>query len=460
MMIYCPKCEGPLSAKKNHCDRCGEDIEIYVKIVRASNSFYNQGLLKAKVRDLTGAVEDLKKSLKLNKRNTNARNLLGLIYFEMGETVAALGEWVISKHFQAEENDADDFMEAVQSNPTKLETMNQAIKKYNSALLSAKQGSTDLAIIQLKKVISINTHFIRAYQLLALLYIKTGEKDKAKRYLFKARKIDVGNTTTLRYIKELNLNQGSDEPVHGGGEYRNKRAYEDVSFAPVSSYQEDKPNVFAFINLVLGIIIGIAVVFILIVPTVKKNAIKDLNNDSKGYSEQISSQASQIYTLENDKKKLESNVEELQKQIDSLKVVEYDESMYDDLFKAVKLYIDGDKEEAAKSLIKVDQEKITRNGAKDLYNLIKEETYETTAVKMYEEGRSLYNSGRYEKALEQLNVALELNPENEDTLYFLARTYHKLGENEKAKNYYNMIITDYPDTERAVLAKEKIRELN
>lgn len=32
--------------------------------------------------------------------NTNARNLLGLVYFEMGESVKALSEWVISKSLQ------------------------------------------------------------------------------------------------------------------------------------------------------------------------------------------------------------------------------------------------------------------------------------------------------------------------------------------------------------------------
>ena len=50
--------------------------------------------------------------------------------------------------------------------------MNQAIKKYNIALDCAKQGNHDLAIIQLKKVVSLNPHFIRALQLLALIYMK------------------------------------------------------------------------------------------------------------------------------------------------------------------------------------------------------------------------------------------------------------------------------------------------
>ena len=53
----------------------------------ASNEYYNDALAKASVRDLSGAIESLKTSLKFNKLNIDARNLLGLIYFEMGEVV-------------------------------------------------------------------------------------------------------------------------------------------------------------------------------------------------------------------------------------------------------------------------------------------------------------------------------------------------------------------------------------
>ena len=38
------------------------------------------------------------------KYNIHARNLLGLVYFETGEVVAALSEWVISKNMQPENN--------------------------------------------------------------------------------------------------------------------------------------------------------------------------------------------------------------------------------------------------------------------------------------------------------------------------------------------------------------------
>ena len=83
------------------CTNCGVDVSSYKLVISASNIFYNEGLEKAKVRDLSGAVVSLRQCLKLNKNHVDARNLLGLVYFEMGESVAALCEWIISKNLRS-----------------------------------------------------------------------------------------------------------------------------------------------------------------------------------------------------------------------------------------------------------------------------------------------------------------------------------------------------------------------
>ena len=88
--MNCPNCKINVSDKIRHCNFCGANLTLYKKILRTSNLYYNKGLSRAKVRDLSGAITFLKYSLELNKENTEARNLLGLIYFEVGETVAPL----------------------------------------------------------------------------------------------------------------------------------------------------------------------------------------------------------------------------------------------------------------------------------------------------------------------------------------------------------------------------------
>ena len=83
--MFCYNCGCHLS-EHDFCTSCGADVSLYKKIMCMSNRFYNDGLEKAGVRDLTGAINSLRQSLKFNKNNIEARNLLGLVYYERGET--------------------------------------------------------------------------------------------------------------------------------------------------------------------------------------------------------------------------------------------------------------------------------------------------------------------------------------------------------------------------------------
>ena len=64
---------------------------------KISNKLYNLGLERAKSRDLYGATLFLKKSLAFNNKNSNARNLLALIFYEEGEITEAAVQWLISR---------------------------------------------------------------------------------------------------------------------------------------------------------------------------------------------------------------------------------------------------------------------------------------------------------------------------------------------------------------------------
>lgn len=169
------------------------------KIVRYSNYWYNDGLRKAQIRDLTGAILSLRRSLQFNKGNIAARNLLGLVYYGRGEVAEALVEWIISKNMRPRDNIANEYIQRVQDASRQLDVMNQAIKKYNQCLVLCAQGGEDMAVLQLRKVISAHPSFVKAYQLLALLYLKKEQYAKAKPLLRTAAKLDTTNEMSLRY---------------------------------------------------------------------------------------------------------------------------------------------------------------------------------------------------------------------------------------------------------------------
>ena len=113
-------------------------MDIAAKNRQVANSYYNLGLEKAKIRDLSGAAQCLKKSLHFSKYQTDARNLLGLIYYENGEVADALVQWVISLNLQPENNLADHYLDEIQRKPGQLEAESQNVKTFNQALWHAR----------------------------------------------------------------------------------------------------------------------------------------------------------------------------------------------------------------------------------------------------------------------------------------------------------------------------------
>ena len=126
-------------------------MEYAKKLVYLSNQWYNDGLKKASIRDLSGAITSLKKSLQYNRDNIASRNLLGLVYYGRGEVSEALVEWIISKNIKTHNNIANYYLKKVQESPTELEIVDQAIKKYNPESIGYKWDDS-IPRIQLEPV--------------------------------------------------------------------------------------------------------------------------------------------------------------------------------------------------------------------------------------------------------------------------------------------------------------------
>ena len=234
----------------------------------------------AQVRNLTAAVSVLEKSLEFDKHNSDARNLLGLIYYEMGDIVNALSAWLVSRHLDPEDNEADYFLEKVQRDTTKLDDMNQAIKKYNLALEEARQHNFDLAVIQLKRSLTLNRKLVKAYQLLSLIYMEAGENSKAFRLINMGLKVDMGNTVLLQYRQELT---GSSIEGEGDEDVLDTDP-KDKPIEAKFSYKEEKPSILPFVNLIIGVVLGIICAQWLIVPTVKKNMKEEYEAHNPDYT--------------------------------------------------------------------------------------------------------------------------------------------------------------------------------
>ncbi|MCR5100011.1 MAG: tetratricopeptide repeat protein [Butyrivibrio sp.] len=471
--MKCYKCGRTLEPGKNTCPGCGTNVKIYKRIMALSNRYYNEGLEKAEVRDLTGSIESLRQSLKFNKNNIDARNLLGLVYYETGEVVAALSEWVISKNLRSDDNLADKYMDMIKNDPSTLDTFNQTIKKYNISLNYCHQDGLDLAVIQLKKVLSMNPGFIRAHLLLSLLYLNNGNYAKARTEAQKCLKLDTGNTMAKRYFKEA-------EAMLDPGEIKKeeKPAVKAPQSGDVIRYQSGNETIiqpvrsggikgsFSIWGIVVGIILGIAASCFLILPA----RIQAINNSNQkkiiSISEESDSKSAKINEYSEQVESLQAQVTELENQINSFEGSNAETDAMDSLMSAVNEYLlDSENIEGiASELEKIDVTLLEDNAISSefskLYNSFMTIVGADLSSQYYTLGYQAYKDDDYQNAINYLTRAYSYDSTNVDALFNLGNAYFDNGDTEQAKEIYDKVITDFPDTQSASGAEVKLAEIN
>lgn len=460
--MHCYNCGCRLS-EHDFCTACGADVSLYKKIMYVSNLFYNEGLEKAGVRDLSGAINSLRQSLKFNKNNIEARNLLGLVYFETGEVVAALSEWVISKNMRPEKNIADDYINMVQSNATRLESINQTIKKYNQALLYCLQDSKDLAVIQLKKVLSLNPKFIRAHQLLALLYIDSEQWERAQRELKKCMDIDRNNTLTLRYAREVEQMMQPEENVKQAPKRRKDESVRyqsdnEIIIQPLNVKEQKSGSTATLFNIGIGLVIGLAAMYFLVVPAAVSNAKGEAQKTITEIGNQMDTKTSKIQELENQVANLQADNEELHQELEGYVGTDGTLQTMDNLLLAATTYLETqDIAQTAAYLESVAQSvtiEETSEAFQNLYHTLLVAIGPNLSQTYYNTANEAYRSEDFATAIENFNKAFYYDETNADALYYLAQSYRRSEDVENALITYDKVIELFPNTERARKSKQ------
>ncbi len=465
-MMFCYNCGRRLS-EHDFCTSCGADVSLYKKVLQVSNMYYNEGLEKAGVRDLSGAVVSLRRSLQFNKNNIKARNLLGLVYFEMGEAASALREWVISKNMSPEKNIADEYIDKMRSNSARLDSINQTVKKYNRALALCNQDGEDLAVIQLRKVLSMNPRFIRAHQLLALLYMKQEEWDHAERELRKCMDIDKNNLLTLRYLKEVEQALMPEEGIkrRRKDESVRYRSENEIIIQPLNVKEPKRGGGFATVlNMVIGLIIGIAAMYFLVVPAAQSRVRNEEQQTITKISNESDAKTARIQELEDRIEDLNGNVQNLYTEIEGYVGAGGTIQTTEELFQIAAAYTESGDMYVAMDQLEELAERVDMaampEGFQRLYQSMTSVIGPELSKEYFDEGYQQYYTNRFEEALETLGKAVQYDAANIDALYLLGEAYRSSGDTANAITTYDKVIELSPDTENARLAKYRKDSLN
>jgi tetratricopeptide (TPR) repeat protein len=498
--VRCPNCDFTFESGHDrgggNCPNCQFDLVLYAKTVQASNALYNQGLSKAQADDMTGAAECLRRSLELNKNNLTSRNLLGLVYFEIGRVGEAMLEWGVSASGRPEPDPAADYLKRVRENPRDLEKLDAAIRFYNQALTFVRQKNDDMALIQLKKAVETSPKFVDALNLLALCLLMQNDRERALATVEKTLAVDAGNPTALRYLSEINPAKGKAEMIRRG-----KKAAQTLTASSAAtnvatnvatnlassvaatvattvaktiqpglmglSREEKKGLRGAFpaaeiVAFIVGALCAFAVLYILIMPaqtSAAQKQIETLDNEKTALVEDLQDQLDgareEIQRIDDGKKQQEVELNQLKAEIalrDKTAAVTDAQSKFDR-----KQY-----QEAVDAVTLMDEETLPSELAESV-RAIREMSYPELVKQYYQTGMTNYNRGNWETAFAEMEKALRyIQPENTqsaDVLYYLGRTAERLTDTETARKSYQRILDEYSGSQQIRNANTRLNLL-
>ena len=452
------------------CPNCGAPLVTYRDIITLSAAYYNDGLDRAKSRDLSGAVRALQMCLKLDKNNIEARNLLGLIFYETGETVHSITQWVISKNLQPEENRVDRYLDELRNSPDLLDNMNRAIKKYNFALRCARKGNYDVARIQLKKVLQLNPRLLKARQLLSLLYIRRQDYVRARYELTQCMRIDACSDKTIRYQKEIDrvisLKNAAREEEEQPRTRQQAVAYQsgnDTIIQPAKGFSTG--GALSLISVAIGIAVGVAATVLLVVPARERRAQMLGNDRVIAISEEADAKSVRLSEYEYRIQELEQNTQQMQSRLDLYEGEDNATNAYDALLEATSAYLNGETDVEALAgymeKISVDYTAMDEDSAYTrLYRAVVEKVGPDVSKYYFDIASAAMRDNDVTRAAQMYELAARYDRENAEALYNYAEATRLLGDTEKAKLIYDQVVNDFPGTRRANDARNRIVELN
>lgn len=352
----------------------------------------------------------------------------------------------------------------------------KAIQLFNKALEDIKSGNEDIAIIQLKKAISLYPSFFEAMNLLGICYYAAGKEDAA-RSAFK-QVIDADDSG-LKAMQYLNRMDGLVEQTDSGS-VSSKRKSSKSSKGSRSSKEgglfsewvakglKAEDNSIYGLKYIAGILIGVLIMGLIwyMVPTNKslftitkeENIIKDPELEN-----QINQLNSRIEKLEQD---LDNKKEENLKLMESFGV-------YKDwvarLKQAEEIYNEGKYIEAAELMMN-QQGTAVPDDLKGTYDSLWDQIRLKAANQYYNDGNKTYNGntardiGVYRTALEQYETAIALI--DADSVTYKAALYYQAGkaaarcnELEKAVELFEYVADEFPNSSYSSYSISRLKEI-
>ena len=219
-----------------------------------------------------------------------------------------------------------------------------------------------------------------------------------------------------------------------------------------TSYK-DNTGVNVVLNLLIGLVVGVALMWFLVVPAKLRSVRSETNQEIVEYGDQISAKQAEINSLTKELEELKSQQVEEEEQPDN-------SVPYEKLIEAYTAVQEEDNEAALAALDEVDSSLLSET-ALAMYNQIYGPLHMEEIKTLFDEGSAAYTAGNHDEVIEKMErvVAVEEDYEDGYAMYYLARAYEAKQENAKALPLFQRFAETHPGTERARYCNQAIARL-
>lgn len=373
--------------------------------------------------------------------------------------------------------DLDRLLEA---NPDMPDNVRNSIVLYNKALENFRTKSEDIAIIELRKAISLNPDFYEASNLLGVFYIYTGETKKAEEVLKKVVQAERNSVLALEYLKAINPEYDASS---GKQSKDRKQKSEKIKTASNSTKKtketkkENNPSLKntgnpsvqrksggnTFLKVGIGFLAGALLVFLFSF----RFYFADSSDKNKGGLD--IKDKPQNTDVANEGKNYEAELEELEKSYleasNSLKDASSKLSYYTSVAKLLEIekLVSEKKYENAADLLMTLKNVEFKGVEKEKYDKLIKDSLANAANNVYSEGRKHYDAKRYQEALDSFNKAASYEVSNwkyqSANLYYLGYCYKHLNNTTMAEKAFNEVIEKFPNSSYANYSKTRLSEI-
>jgi len=326
---------------------------------------------------------------------------------------------------------------------SKNKNIEKAVTLYNQAIMSLESKSEDIAVIELKKALSLYPDFTEAKMLLSLAYMINHKYNEAEQLL---NSVVEGDNVIARASLYLQYIQMKSPSSHN----RSPKKVVRIRLPKIQFV-----GVRGILKLLIVFSIGVMVASFMFKSNSSNQSMNDnaLNNHVSILEENVKQLEQQLNEVTNENtylKKVQEllmienniesgNIDEAKNKIEQLKDFTFHEperQKYDALLEKINQMSTAQSDAAVNTV---------------------------SGMEAYNKGYTAYKEGKYSEAISYLNEYLKSAPNNttaQSAWYVLGKSYQAVGDKENAASCYNKVIQDFAGSEYANYARSRLKELN